>query len=194
MYHLNYQSTHDIDWFCCVNRIPVHLASNGGHLPWNSYTIRDLVSLQHKVSNMEQPFKCAINAEYLEGFLQRSESYIGIENLSEEDFQLLLPEGFERPQEIEEFSRPLQAYCWSFIEMAKRGFFSFDRKERDNEYHLVAWPVDFDPNRFDQGVMDLLIPYEACCFPPFHKDYGSTIPKHIVFDVKSIDEFYRNNK
>jgi len=73
MYRLAYQYTHDIDWFCRIKEMPVHLASNGGILPQRSYTIKKLVTLQHKVANMQQNFRCAVNVEYLGNYLQRRE-------------------------------------------------------------------------------------------------------------------------
>lgn len=34
-YHLDYQLTHDIDWFAIYNDIPIHVASNGNVIPNN---------------------------------------------------------------------------------------------------------------------------------------------------------------
>ncbi len=191
MYLLNYQYTHDIDWFCKVREYPVHLASNGGRLPRLSYTINELVELQHLVANMNPSFRCVLNTQYLEGYLLQGRYYEGIDELSEEEFRQLLPEQFEISEETRNLSRPVLLYSWSFIEMAKRGFFSFDRKDGDdNEYHLVAWPDRLDLNEFSQDVYGRLTEYDACCFPPRHQDFRIYMPNNITFDVNSFAAFY----
>ena len=185
MYLLNYQFTHDIDWFCAINDKPVHLASNGGKLPRLSYTIKDLVKLQHSVANMSYSFECAVNTRYLESYLQHGEFYDNLDNLSAEEFREMLPQHFDYVNETAELSRSVLLYSWSFIEMAKRGFFSFDRDERTNSYHLVAWPKRFDMSVFKRDVFQLLKQYHACCFPPVHADYMIDIPECIMFNVDS---------
>lgn len=186
MYRLDYQFTHDIDWFCKVNGNPVHLASNGGTLPHRSYTIKNLVALQHKVANMQQGFKCAVNVEYLEEYLQRGGYYSELGNISQEELRERLPKRFEITSEVAELSNTILLYSWSFIEMAKRGFCSFDRREEDGLYHLVAWPVDYDNHQFDKEIFDSLAEYNSCCFPPCHEDYRSNLPDCIRFDVDSM--------
>lgn len=190
MYRLDYQYTHDIDWFCKINDIPVHLASNGGNLPHRSYTIKKLVALQHRVANMQQSFRCVVNVAFLEEYLQRGEYYDELVNVSQEDLRTMLPERFELTDEVSGLSRTMLLYSWSFIEMAKRGFCSFDRREEDGLYHLVAWPDGYDGQQFDKEVYGSLVEYRACCFPPFHEDYGTNMPDCVRFDVESISYFY----
>ena len=182
MYRLNYQYTHDIDWFCRVNELPVHFASNGGILPQRSYTIKKLVALQHKVANMQQNFRCAVNIEYLEDYLQRGEYYAEYDEIAREDLRLMLPERFEITNEVADLSNTMLLYSWSFIVMAKRGFYSFDRREEDGLYHLVAWPVDYDVQRFNKDVYDLLVEYNTSHYPLTHKDY-CFFPDWIRFDL-----------
>lgn len=175
MYRLDYQYTHDIDWFCKINAIPVHLASNGGSLPHRSYTIKKLVALQHMVANMQQKFKCAVNVAYLEEYLRRGEYYEGLDNITHEDLLTMLPERFELTTEVAELPSTMLLYSWSFIDMAKRGFYAFDRREEDGLYHLVAWPDNFDEQQFDKEVYDSLVEYRACCFQPFHEGFVLSI-------------------
>ena len=125
MYRLDYQYNHDIDWFCRVNDVPVHLASNEGVLPRRSYTIKNLVALQHNVANMRQNFRCAVNSDYLFEYLRRGEYYSEFENISENDMRSMLPERFVITNEVAELPSIILIYSWCFIEMAKRGFFSF---------------------------------------------------------------------
>ncbi len=190
MYRLNYQYTHDIDWFCKVRDLPVHLASNGGRLPRLSYTIKNLVALQHKVANLNQSFHCSVNTRYLEGYIQQGEFYDSLDEMTDSEYRQMLPERFEMSNEVGELSRPLLLYSWSFIEMARRGFYSFDRDERTDTYHLVAWPKDFDLGIFDKDVYESLKQYWACCFPPRHRGFDSDLLEHITFDVDSFNSFY----
>lgn len=193
MYRFNYQLTHDIDWFCKIKGIPVHLASNGGLLPGRSYTIQGLVDLQHKVANMDRRFQCDINTEYIDEYLRQGEFYGSLGNLSEEDYRILLPERFEMTNDIIEQKLHILVYSWSFIEMAKRGFFSFDRKVgEENVYHLVAWPKDLVFDEFNDDVFRALKEYNACCFPPCHKDYYMSFPDCIRFDVDSLSKVLRD--
>ena len=85
MYPLQYQATHDIDWFATINECPVHLASNGGHLPVDSYTVSELVAIQHKVANMQSVFRYEIDEEYLQNYLDEGEFYPDIDEMSDED-------------------------------------------------------------------------------------------------------------
>ena len=188
MYRLDYQYTHDIDWFCCVNGCPVHIASNGGHLPADSYTIDELASLQHQVANIKPTFQYEVNSAYLDEYLKNGGFYTNIDNISPDEFRLMLPEGIEIGVQSKSLSRQVLLYSWSFIEMAKRGFFSFDRKEthgREDIYHLVAWPKDYYVGYTDNKVLSSLINYHACCFPPSHDKYESDLPNYIKFDVDS---------
>jgi len=102
----------------------------------------------------------------------------------------MLPERFEITNEVAELSNTILLYSWSFIEMAERGFCSFDRREEDGLYHLVAWPVDYDNHQFDKEIFDSLAEYNSCCFPPCHEDYRSDLPNCIRFDVDSMCSFY----
>ncbi len=193
MYHLNYQYSHDIDWFCRINGIPVHLASNGGHLPSDSYTIDQLVALQHQVANLEPQYQCEVNTEFLKSYLWQGDFYENMDNIKEEEFLMMVPEGFEISRDIIELPRPMLVYCWSFIEMARRGFFSFDRNEmigHEDTYHLVAWPKEYHNARFarNKAVYESLKSYNACCFPPFHENYKTELPDYIKFDISSIPQ------
>lgn len=155
MYPLQYQATHDIDWFATINECPVHLASNGGHLPVDSYTVSELVSIQHKVANMQNVFRYEIDEEYLQNYLDEGEFYPDIDEMSDEEFRMIIP---ERAEINRNYSRSLMAYTWSFIDMAMKGFFSFDRIRNENGidvYHLVAWPKNFDLTMFIRDVKSI---------------------------------------
>ena len=105
--------TRDIDWFCAINGIYVHIASAGGRIPNLINDRRVLRTIQREVETLEDintGEEIHINADALDR--------IGV---NREDY---LP---------------------SFLRMAKKGFYSFDRTNiydpEDNLYHLVAWPT-----------------------------------------------------
>jgi hypothetical protein len=54
--------------------------------------------------------------------------------------------------------RPDESYLFSFVEMAKKGIFAFDRTEpgnySDHNYHLVATPVN--PIKIDELPLEIL--------------------------------------
>lgn len=193
MYRLDYQYTHDIDWFCRINGAPVHLASNGGHLP-NCYSIEQLVSLQHRVANLRNNYRCAVNIGYLEDYLRQDEFLNNMGEFSDEEYRLMLPEEFELSDDIKDLPKHIIVYAWSFIEMAKKGFISFDRGQNVNGvdiYHLVARPLLENRNpRVLENLGDLH-QYRMCCIPPSHPDYDpGNLPKNIRFhDQSEFEQF-----
>lgn len=162
MYQINYQLTHDIDWFAFIDGVPVHVATNGGILPHDSYKVRDLVQIQKLVHRMERQYKVGINENYLESYLTETKAYPDIDEMTEENFRLMLPERVEMNRNL---SRSLNAYTWSFVEMASKGFMSFDRKvDKDNwvdYYHLVAWPLYDRIPALHEGMYHLMETYKA---------------------------------
>ena len=162
MYQINYQLTHDIDWFAFIDGIPVHIATNGGLLPHDSYKVKDLVRIQKLVHRMERRYKVGINENYLERYLNEIEAYPGIDEMTDEDFRQMLPERLEINRN---HSRAINAYIWSFVEMASKGFLSFDRRVDDEHwvdyYHLVAWPLCDRTPALHEGMYHLMETYSA---------------------------------
>ena len=162
MYRINYQITHDIDWFAFIDGIPVHVATNGGILPHDSYKVRDLVQIQKLVHRMERRYRTGINKDYLERYLNEIEAYPGIDEMSDVYFRQMLPERVEINRNL---SLSLNAYTWSFAEMASKGFMSFDRRvDKDNGidyYHLVAWPLEDRIPALHEGMCHLMETYKA---------------------------------
>lgn len=122
--------TRDIDWFCIVNGIYVHLASAGGILPM-SFRDRDtLRTLQHNVAM----------APYL---------------FEEED--VVDNEAFLN-QRFADNRKGRESYVVSFREMARKGFVSMDRTNLqnpyDNRYHIVCMPRNLD----ERSLQELEIP------------------------------------
>ena len=122
--------TRDIDWFCIVNGIYVHLASAGGILPM-SFRDRDtLRTLQHNVAM----------APYL---------------FEEED--VVDNEAFLN-QRFADNRKGRESYVVSFREMARKGFVSMDRTNLqnpyDNRYHIVCRPRNLD----ERSLQELDVP------------------------------------
>ena len=131
---------HDIDWYCLVNQKPVHIASMGGMIPRSFRDRAKLRKLQRKVAEMK-PFTEAIlnydtvnrlittGYEYLENgdirqnIVRRNENDPGCMYLRDEELAIRL-------------------FASSFVERARRGFYSFVRDENSvkEEYLLIASP------------------------------------------------------
>lgn len=162
MYPHHYLLSHDIDWFALVDGIPVHVASNGGLLPRDSYKISQLTSIQNSIQRIEGRYRVGMNVEYLERYLRATESYPGIDEMTPEEFRLMLPEGYDIDRNL---SRSLQAYTWSFLQIAAKGFWSFDRIGDDQSdhafYHLVAWPNEERFPILPEGLRHALEDFES---------------------------------
>lgn len=135
---LDYKST-DIDWFCFINGCPIHVASNGGALPRNLYTSNGFIKAFNAVQKLEAECKWTINHKFVES---KRSAYDYIQSFDENEQKKILLTDFINPDDYKNLSPTDIAYSWSFIEMAKRGFFSFDRVE-GNRYRLVAFPEDY---------------------------------------------------
>lgn len=149
MYGSLYQVTHDIDIFFVMNGYPTHLASNGGILPGKLGTITELQDMQIAVQSLPMQFDYELNYEYLD-------------TLNPTDFpteEEMMETGFLETEHYIQFNNRVdipfhvRLYVHSFVEMARRGFWSFDRFadykiEGNTEnslasvFQLVAWPIN----------------------------------------------------
>ncbi len=114
----NYMRSHDIDWFCCVDRhYLLHFASNGEMLPEFIADRERLWRAQRAVASL--PLQLDKEPRYNRGH---------IEELS-------------HLQEYDE-----TRYLASFKLFALKGFYSFDyewkREEQGGEYKLIVGPVE----------------------------------------------------
>lgn len=115
IYDLNYMLNHDIDWFCMINGVYVHVASAGGIIPESMRDREVLRKLQHNVSIAPEIFADE-DIEYNEQYLNNH-----------------FPDAKER-----------EDYVRSFRDMARKGFISMDRTNwsnpESNIYHVVCRP------------------------------------------------------
>lgn len=141
MYRKLTQRSLDIDWFIELDGVLVHIASNGGHIPWNSYKIRSLESIYENVMAMPEEHEIGINEAYINDL-------DGYEYLDNNDLKALLK------KEDGSFLDKISLYSESFVSMAKRGFLSFDRSDYISPsgyemYRLIAWPNDLNDDRIE---------------------------------------------
>lgn len=128
-----FQSTHDIDWFAKSGNIYIHAMSFGGLLPVsvNNRSRNDnILRRVYKSLTVKQELELIWNEQYLK-------NRIGRLSESEEDYQ-----------------RRRKRYLIHFNEMARRGFYSFDRDLNDERiYHLIVRPKNFLLSNWYGGVM-----------------------------------------
>ena len=117
-----YQQTNDIDWFGIVKGKPCHFASNGGRIP--EHVIKTLRELQSEVAQLPE------ETDYEEGDTEK------IDEIVKEQYKYLSEDGYLK------IFPPRTMYMWSFIQMAKKGFYSYDRDAETDTYHLVAYPTE----------------------------------------------------
>lgn len=131
-YTVEYLLTHDLDWFCYINDRLVHGASNGGTLP-TKVNNQEQNSINQKIVYNQKPIysidDIEINTKYINKRFLDSEHLYTVWELEQKKYN----------------------YLKTFIDMAMRGFYSFDRIEHyiynSNKYIPVAWPKFFDPEK-----------------------------------------------
>lgn len=159
MYNIQYQYTHDIDWFFLIGNIPIHCASNGGRVP-NIYRAVELQGLQVAVASIKPSRHYVINQASVEQHV--SEHYRNIDEI------ILRGQGLpELVRDIEyEENTPvwMKAYSWSFVKMAQRGFMSFDRDAATGLYFLVASPAGGTESLGNLGELMFKLPEQECPF------------------------------
>lgn len=138
MYRKIYQYTHDIDWFAKCFESPIHAASNAGDIPI-AMSVSALQKLQSVVQNTNPEFDYELNIDVINQHISGSYEDEDIEYI--EDHVSDLFSSFMGDDDFFMLPTNLKLYSRSFIEMAKRGFYSFDRDRTTDEYFLVAWPV-----------------------------------------------------
>ena len=145
MYNHAYQLTHDLDCFFVLNGCQTHLASNGGIIHPKIGTVAELREMQSQVANMQGSHKFKLNTAYLStldaaDFPNPQE----IARLADESELSLFDNSFFSESEYAEIPFSQKLYSNSFVEMARKGFWSFDRvgtmPNGIDAYILVAWP------------------------------------------------------
>ena len=151
MYPESEWATRDIDWFMKVGDIYIHGASNGGILP-NLISKKTNRQIQQAVAMMDYLYadsenEIFINSDYVN---QRLRGQKQVFEADEDDFS------------------PYNAYIDSFKDMARKGFYLFDRAiaptlEEDSQvqnqihYVLIACPRQLPANKHPsiEGIPEL---------------------------------------
>lgn len=187
MYNIQYQYTHDIDWFFMIGDLPIHCASNGGRLP-NIYRAIDLQNLQVEVEAIAPRNHFVLNQATIESYV--GEHYRGV------DEELLRRQGL--PEMVKDIDYGdnipvwMKAYSWSFVKMAQRGFLAFDRDVDTGLYFLVASPEDI--TEFQGNVVELMykLPENESLFDTI-RSVGNYFHEQVNF-VSVIERYERKNR
>lgn len=125
-YTETYQRTRDIDWFFQAGDKSIHVASNAGKLPDFVNDIQRLREEQAKVSMLNDVIgvQIIINTRFVDSIVAAS-----VENLQKSGYNNISVEYIRN------------SYLASFIEMARKGFYSYDRyPNNESTYVLVCGP------------------------------------------------------
>lgn len=142
MYNHVYQLTHDMDCFFVLNGDATHIATNGGMVPAKLGTVEELRVIQTKVANMERAFGYDLNMDYLSTL--QAEDFPSQQELADVGKGENLFESLFENDEYRDIPFHWKVYSHSFVEMARKGFWSFDRvgimPNGMDVYMLIAWP------------------------------------------------------
>ena len=160
MYSIEYQLTHDIDYFFVQDfgneTKSIHIASNGGVMPDRLGSMAFIQNCQNQAFNLSMQFDYVLNMDYLNQL--NAEDFPSIEEMAESDFM-----NTPHYTQFDNTNLPhhIKLYAYSFVEMARRGFWSFDRltdgsgedmlnsEDRANIYKLIARPKLPENGRFN---------------------------------------------
>lgn len=141
-YRKRYMSSHDIDWYACVNHRWIYASSMGGLLPnkINNDTYLPLLqAICYNLPDLVDEDKISVNTDLIDRRYERAikvyrEYYIQND---------VLLNRFLEEFTLDAFSR---AYTAEFISMARKGFISCIRENiddpLDNNYIIVAEPSE----------------------------------------------------
>ena len=134
-----YSRTHDIDWFYIVSGLPIHVASAGGNLPGGIKDLRSLREWQSQIDSRVGKFQVGINRDYInQNIIQKDYEYLDTYFYQDVDYE------FDDYLNTLNLTFKEKLYCNTFVAMARRGLYSFDRvinKGCMDLYFLVAWPL-----------------------------------------------------
>ncbi len=160
MYNIGYQLTHDIDYFFIQDfgneAKSIHIASNGGVMPDRLGSMAFIQKCQNQAFTLPMQFDYVLNMDYLNQL--NAEDFPSPEEMAESNF--MNTAHYSQFDNLT-LSHHIKLYAYSFVEMARRGFWSFDRlteasgedmlnnEVRANVYQLVARPKLPENGRFN---------------------------------------------
>lgn len=123
LFSIQFQRAHDIDWFARVNDIYIHAMSFGGLLP------KEVNNREVNFNVLRHSYSAVNNIEVK---IDRNDAYVD-ERIRRQ----------ARENDVTDFERRKERYFRHFIDMARKGFWSFDRDLFDEKkYHLIAKPCE----------------------------------------------------
>ena len=148
MYNIDYQVTHDIDYFFIKDEKPIHIASNGGVLPDKLGSKTFVQKTQNVAYSLPMQFGYELNMDYLNQL--NAEDFPTEAEMAESGFLQL-----DHYRQFDDTNLPfhIKLYAYSFVEMARRGFYSYDRltdystdglynlSDESSVYQLIASPT-----------------------------------------------------
>jgi hypothetical protein len=131
----------DIDWFCLINGHPSHMASMGGVLP-GKFRNREVLRRQQDLVAQIQPFVDAqLNINNIQTQLKEGYEYLRDQTIN----SAIVEANRDNPVflYLKDYDLPVRLFASTFVEMARRGFWSYVRRDdvENNEYLLIAEPV-----------------------------------------------------
>ncbi len=132
----------DIDWFCLINNYPCHIASMGGMIPNRFLDIEKLRYQQNRVARIEPSFEVGLHLNVIQSQVMEGYGYLQDEMIRD----IVVDANRNNPgfKYLNDYSLPIRLYASTFVEMARRGFYSFARiaGNKDNRYALIAEPCN----------------------------------------------------
>lgn len=130
----------DIDWYCLVDGRPTHIASMGGMIPPLFRNRTELRNLQDMIASMPAFTEARLNIDNIESQIADGYDYLKDKMIRE------VVENANRNHPgyvyLSSYKLPIRLYASSFVEKARRGFYSYARRDGagKKEYILIAEP------------------------------------------------------
>lgn len=148
----------DMNVFLIINGMPVHIATMGSRIPDVLNDSKRVIETWRMVKELPYSSGFSLNGKFIsDNVINSGYEYLSKEGIGDmNDMFRKFPSFDSFPEDT---ALPVKLFSWSFVDMARRGFYSFARVEENNEdvngdvyFFLVAKPDD--PIR---GLEDRLI-------------------------------------
>lgn len=118
------------------------------------YTVEQLQEVQRPVAQIQPTFDFVLNENEIINHMSQSYDDESVKELLE-NRESFMTEGFDFPlSSYPNAPGCFPFYCNSFIRMARRGFYLFDRDEETDEYFLVACPVEMEKKKHHEELIE----------------------------------------
>lgn len=140
----------DFDLFCIINNMPVHIATLGAVIPEELNNVQRISTNINDVCGIKPTTNAILNEDLIKKYVS-TDDYKYLRDLDQKNVSAnvsRLP-GFDKFDE--ETPIYIKLFSWYFMEMARRGFYSFAHygSDDDDKFFLVAWPEEANLNFVD---------------------------------------------